>query len=144
MRSRTLSIPSSPSILVRRSETPWSRVTSMSRRARRVRPLLNPEQVGVKRLTALVHLERDLGVLFGEPFFDAAGVGHAGALAFDQRDQLVALVEETAEQEAGADDDVVGDGDDAVVGDADPVALVHFAGVGTRLADGLGHLGRDD
>src|SRR5580704_6923762 len=103
-------MPSSDSILVRRSETPWSRVTSMSRRARRVRPLLNPEQVRVKRLAALVYFERHVGVFLCEPFLDAPSVRDACALPFDERDQLVAVVEQATEEETGADDDVVGDG----------------------------------
>src|ERR1700722_20700062 len=114
IRSRTFSIPRSPSALVRRSDMPWSRDTSIALRAPRVRPLLNPEQVRVKRLAALMHLERHVGVLLRQPFLDPPRVRHAGTLALDERHQLVRVVEEATEQEAGADDDVVGDGDDAV------------------------------
>ena len=57
-------MPSSANMAVRRSETPRSRDTSMSRSALSVRPLLNPQQVRVEGLVALVYLERDVGVLF--------------------------------------------------------------------------------
>ena len=63
-------------------------------------------------------------------------------LALDQRHQLVRLVEQAADQQAGAHDDVVGHGHHAVARHADEVTLVHLAGVGGGVPHRPGHLGR--
>ena len=58
-------------------------------RSPRVRPLLNPQQVRVEGLAALVHLEGDVGILLGEPLLDPPGVRHPGPLALNERHELV-------------------------------------------------------
>src|SRR5215471_5325923 len=64
-------MPSSESIPARRSDTPCSRVTSISPSERSERgELLNPQQVRVERLAPVMHLQGHLGMLFGEPFLD--------------------------------------------------------------------------
>src|SRR5580704_873756 len=114
MRSRTVSTPSSASRPALRSDTDSSTDTSRRLRSLSVRPLLNPQQVRVERLAAVVHLERDVGVLLGEPFLYPPRVGDAGALALNEGDELVRRIQQAAQQQAGADDDVVGHGHDAV------------------------------
>src|SRR5580658_9944982 len=105
MRSRTVSIPSSASRPALRSDTDSSTETSRRLRSLSVRPLLNPQQVRVERLAALVHLERHVGILLGEPLLNAPGVAHAGPLALNEREQLVRGREQAAQQQAGADND---------------------------------------
>src|ERR1700734_2055566 len=107
MRSRTVSTPSSASRPALRSDTDSSTDTSRRLRSLSVRPLLNPQQVRVERLAALVRLERHLGILLAEPLLNAPGVGHAGPLALNERDELVRRREQAAQEQAGADDDVV-------------------------------------
>src|ERR1700691_3549964 len=118
MRSRTVSAPSSASPPPLRSDTDASTETSRRLRSLSVRPLLNPQQVRVERLAALVHLDRDLWVLLGEPLLYAPRVGDAGALALNEGQELVGRLEQAAQQQAGADDDVVRDRHDAVARDA--------------------------
>ena len=108
-------------------------------RSRRVRPLLNPQlldpqQVRIEGLAALVHFERDVGVLLGEPLLYPPRVGHTGTLALNQRHQLVRVVQQPAQQQPGAHDGIVGDGHDAVARDPDEVTLVHLARIGHRVA----------
>src|ERR1700722_19910308 len=107
MRSRTVSTPSSASRPALRADTDASTDTSRRLRSLSVRPLLNPQQIRVERLAALVHLDRDVGVLLGEPLLYASRVGDAGALALNERQKLVVRLEQAAQQQAGADDDIV-------------------------------------
>src|SRR3984957_11298133 len=129
MRSRTVSTPSSASRPALRSDTDSSTDTSRRLRSLSVRPLLNPQQVRVEGLAAPVPLERDVGILLRDPLLDHPPVRGARALALNEGHQLVRRLEQAAEEQAGADDDVVGDGHDAVARNADEVALVHLAGV---------------
>ena len=64
--------------------------------------LLDPEEVGVQRLAAVVHLGLDVGVVLLEPLGDVAGAAGRRAVALDDRDQLVAVVDEVVEQLAGS------------------------------------------
>src|ERR1700744_5636970 len=103
-------MPSSASPPPLRSETVSSTETPRRLRSLSVRPLLNPQQVRVEGLAALVHLDRDVGVLLAEPLLNAPGVGDTGALALNEGHELVRRLEQAAQQQAGAHHDVVRDG----------------------------------
>src|SRR5277367_6837418 len=118
MRSSTVSTPSSSRRPALRSDTDASTETSRRLRSLSVRPLLNPQQIRVERLAPLVGLDRDVGILLGEPLLNAPRVGDAGTLALNECYELVRRIEQAAQQQAGADDDVVGHRHDAVTRDA--------------------------
>src|ERR1700733_3049561 len=110
-----------------RSDTDSSTDTGRMLRSPSVRPLLNPQQVRVERLAALVHLDCDVGVFLGEPFLYPPRIGDACPLALNERDELVRRIEQGTEQQTRAHEDVVGDCHDAITRDPDVVALVHLA-----------------
>src|SRR5580704_16989530 len=103
MRSRTVSTPKSTSRPALRSDTDSSTETSRWLRSLSVRPLLNPQQVRVEGLAALVRLDRHVGVFLGEPLLNPPRVGDAGAVALNEGDELVRRMEQAAQQQAGAD-----------------------------------------
>ena len=67
-----------------------------------------------------------------------------GALALDDRDDLVLLADQHVEQADGHLGHRRGDGLDAVAADAEVVALLDRPGVAAGLPDGLGDLARHD
>ena len=73
-------------------------------------------------LSPVVHLERDVRVLLGQPLLYRPGVGLARTLALDEGDQLVRLVEQPGDEQARAHDHRVRHRDDPVARDADVVA----------------------
>src|SRR5262245_46090969 len=117
-----VSTPTAASPSALRSPTPFSRVTGQESSSARVMGtsvttgsgLLDPEQVGVERLAAVVDLGRHPGPVLVEPLGDAPGVGRGRPLALDHGDDLVLVAHQQLEQAAGGVAGGRGDGLDAV------------------------------
>jgi len=108
-------------------------------RSRSVRPLLNPSSTG-RGAGRPGALERDVGVLLGEPLLYPPRVGHACASpSMSVTSSWVGSSRRSAA--AGCTPRVVGDGDDAVARDPDEVTLVDLAGIGERVPHRPGDLG---
>src|SRR5690606_8237549 len=146
-RSRIEVTPTWASAWAERSPTPFSRVTGIAASSVKVmgpsgmpgRRLLDAEQVGVERLAAVVDLGRHPRPVLGQPLGHRAGVGRGGALALDDRDDLVLVGDQRVEQLAGGVGRRALDRFDAVPGDAQVVAL----GDRTELAGRVAHRARD-
>src|ERR1035437_4766910 len=105
---------------------------------------LDAEEVGVQRLTTVMDLGAELGELVGEELGDATGRGGRGPVAFDDRHPFVLITDESLEQLTRGERDRVLDRHHALSAEANPVARVHLAGVGRRVANGTRDFGRED